>query len=102
MHYLFIIIALLLSSMVCAVHSIDLPEDLKIPDENEDYKIKIANNYLKCLNKYVNCDYETPYLCDDLMIQCLFKKTKKHLQIIAIQPTPKDTKIVIEEIFEDD
>lgn len=94
---------ILFISCIIYVSAFDLPDDLKIPDENEDYKIKIANYYLKCINKYINCDLEQPFSCDNYLLSCFYKKTEKHVKIITTNyPSNKGNKIVIEEEIEDD
>lgn len=85
---------------VSFIYSIEIPEELKVPDEKNDYRIRVANRYLKCINAYVNCENNNDgsFACDNEFLgKCLDNSVKRHIQVLMKM---KKSKIVVEE-FQD-
>ena len=60
------------------VYCQELPEGLEFADEEKDYRIKVTNRYLKCINEYVNCEGGVLSDCDEIFMKCLMNSFTRH------------------------
>ena len=72
---------------IACIYSLDVPknndEELKMQNQ-DDYRIKIANRHLKCISNYVNCDNKDSrsFPCDISFMKCINSSINRHVHSI--------------------
>lgn len=88
------------------IHSFELPDDIKPADEKKDYRIRVSNRYLKCIDIYLNCDVANLNVqCDNTFLNCLNNSVKRHINFVTKmqknEMMKQTSKVKIEEFYDE-
>jgi len=88
------------------IYSLELPNDIKVADEKKDYRVKVSNRHLKCIDVYLNCDVDNLGIqCDNEFLNCLNNSVKRHINFVTKmkknEMSKQTSKVNIEEFYDE-